>query len=69
MPGNGLKARDNMTEEHFSFKRLSIGINSGSSVLTVTQSAKNLSEALSQELDYFKRGKRIPSQINISRED
>lgn len=58
-----------MIEKDYRYKRLSIGVRSGSRVVNVIDSAKNLSEALTQELDFFKRAKRTPAQINISKED
>ena len=58
-----------MTEEKHSYKRLSIGIDSGSKVSNVMQSASTLSEALTQELDYFQRSRRIPAEIIITKED
>jgi len=58
-----------MAETQYSYRRLSIGTKSGSKVLAVTQRAKTLSEALTQELDYFSRSKRTPSEIQISKED
>ena len=58
-----------MAEIKYVYKRLSIGTNSGSKVLAVSQSAETLSAALTQEIDYFVRAKRTPAEIQISKED
>jgi len=56
-----------MTEKRVSFKRLSIS-NKGIT-LDVIQTAETLSEALTQELDHYKRVKRIPAEILIQGEE
>jgi hypothetical protein len=56
-----------MTEKIMSFKRLSIS-NKGIT-MDVIQAADTLSEALIQELDHYKRIKRIPAEILIQGEE
>jgi len=49
------------------FKRLSISMSG--STLTICQDAKNLSEALEQELSYYINANKIPVQINFTEDD
>ena len=58
-----------MADTEYSYKRLSIGTDSGSKTLSVVQSAATLSEALTQEIGYFDRAKRTPAEIRISKVD
>ena len=58
-----------MADKQYRFKRLSIGTDSGGRVLNITQPARTLSEALTQELDYFQKAKRTPAEIIITKED
>jgi len=46
------------------YKRLSIS--TAGSTMTITQTAKNLSEALNQELTYYENATKILAQVNIS---
>jgi hypothetical protein len=50
------------------FRRMSIAVGAGN-VLSVDVSAKNLSEALDEELTYYRRAGRVPAEIIISRMD
>ena len=42
-----------------------LSISTKGHTIDVSQAADNLSDALEQELDYYKRVKKIPYQINI----
>lgn len=53
---------------HQMYKRLSIAIGAGK-VMQISESAKNLSEALEQEMAYYQRGGRVPAEIDISKEE
>lgn len=55
-----------MAEEQKKFKRLSISTDG--STTSVSQDAKNLSEALEQELKYYNQRSRVPAQINLEEE-
>jgi len=49
------------------FKRLSIATNGDT--ITITQSARSLSEVLKQELDYYAGVKKNLAQVNITQEN
>jgi uncharacterized LabA/DUF88 family protein len=50
------------------YTRLSISAGAGK-VTTVTQTSTGLSEALKEEIDYYFRAKRIPTEIRIKEAD
>jgi len=54
--------------EELMFKRMSIAVGAGN-VMSVEMTAKNLSEALIEELMYYRRAGRVPAEIIISRVD
>jgi len=56
-----------MSEEKKYFKRLSIS--TAGNITSVSQSAKNLSEALNQELEHYSRQKTELAQINLEEEE